>query len=51
MTIEEIIKFGDIVMKYRKWLKENGLVDKTESLLMFLYANNYLQEVENENSN
>lgn len=44
MDLEDVLKFSDIIMKYRKWLRENDLKDKTESLLAFLYTEGYLKE-------
>ena len=48
MKLEDALKSHDIVMKYRKWLNENNLKDKTESLLAFLYVVEYLKEKKEE---
>lgn len=47
MILEDALKYGDIINKYRKWLSKNDLKDEPESLLAFLYIKGYLKEVDN----
>ncbi len=51
MILEDARKFGNIIIKYRKWLSNNDLKDEPESLLAFLYIEGYLKEVENVSNN
>lgn len=43
-----LLKFEDIMKKYRKWLSEIGLKEHSESLLIFLYLEGYLNELDKE---
>ena len=51
MIFEDARKFGNIIIKYRKWLSKNDLKDESESLLAFLYIEGYLKEIHNDNNN